>query len=204
MKRTRKLVLSGLMAAGGLSLNACGGREISGKGQSDGAAETRAYTYSSLRECLDKDEAPNVACERAASNALSDDRNAATWPDRASCEAIYGQGQCTPPSTYSGHSAFWGPLLMGFVMGRTSAGAWGGRALYRDWRGGGYYTAGGGRLWTNYPTGRMRISTRSFDPPDFRRGPEQVLSCRSIRSRGGFGAGMGRQVCGDGRGGLGG
>lgn len=190
MKRTRKLVLSGLMAAGGLSLNACADGDAGGGAQSDGAAETRAYTYSSLRECLDKDEAPDSACETAAHNALSDDRNAATWPDRASCEAVYGQGQCTPPSTYSGHGAFWGPLLMGFVVGRTSTGAWGGRALYRDWRGGGYYTAGGGRLWTNYPTGRMRISARSFDPPDFRRGPEKMLSAAPTLSQGGFGGGM--------------
>jgi hypothetical protein len=88
--------------------------------------------------------------------------------------------------------------LMGFVVGRARDGSWGGRALYRDWRAGSYYAAGGGRVWRSYPTGRMHISQRSFDPPDYRRGPERMLCKGAPVSRSGFGSRMARGCAGEG------
>jgi uncharacterized protein YgiB involved in biofilm formation len=203
VKRTRKLVLTGLMTVGGLSLCACDSGDVGSNNPSDVPRATNAYVYSSLQACLDKNDAPDSACEASARNAISDDQKAATWPDQASCEVVYGEGQCTPPSSASGHDTSWGPLLMGLVMGRTLEGGWGGRALYRDWRRGSYYTAGGGRIWTDYPTGHLRISQRSFDPPDYRRGPEQTLCRSQALSRGGFGGRMSSHGC-DGEGSWGG
>jgi uncharacterized protein YgiB involved in biofilm formation len=85
--------------------------------------------------------------------------------------------------------SFWGPLITGFVVGRMLDGGWGGRGLYRDYRDGGYYAYGGGRVTTDYSTGRSRIGRSSFDPPDIS-GPPKVQSRSSVISRGGFGGRM--------------
>jgi uncharacterized protein YgiB involved in biofilm formation len=183
------------MAMGGVSLSACGTGDV---GPTEGSDATTAYFYGSLQACRDQREVPDDACDTAARIAVADDRNVATWPDQTSCERVHGQNQCTPPSAVSGHGTFWGPLLMGFVVGRARDGSWGGRALYRDWRAGSYYAAGGGRVWRSYPTGRMHISQRSFDPPDYRRGPERMLCKGAPVSRSGFGSRMARGCTGEG------
>ena len=190
MKRTRTLTLTGLMAVGGVSLSACGDRGASEGARAEVPASTEAFVYQSLQACRDGNKAPDTVCDTAVRNAIADDEASSRWPDRVSCEAVYGYGQCLARPAPDGREAVWGPLLMGFVVGRTTTGGWGGRGIFSDWRNGGYFAAGGGRLWSNYPTGRLRISRRSFDPPDYRRGPEQVMSCAI--SRGGFGRRMNR------------
>lgn len=197
MKRTRKLSLTTLMAAGGVSLTACGDNADNVRIEHPGKA-TDAYAYQSLQECKDKNEVPDSACEAAEKNAATDDAKSASWNDAKSCEDVYGQGQCVPRQAANGGGSIWGPLLTGFVVGRMLDGGWGGRGLYRDWRDGGYYTAGGGRVWTDYSTGRTRIDQRGFDTPDAIRPPERVQTRSSVISRGGFGGRMSSHSIGGG------
>jgi uncharacterized protein YgiB involved in biofilm formation len=187
MKRTRKLTLTTLMAAGGVSLTACGDNGDNVRIEHPKA--TDGYAYQSLQQCLDKKEVPASACEAAEKNAKADDAKSASWNDAKSCEDVYGPGQCVPRQAANGGS-IWGPLLTGFVVGRMLDGGWGGRGMYRDWRDGGYYTAGGGRVWTDYSSGRTRIDQRGFDAPDVVRPPERVQTRSSVISRGGFGGRM--------------
>lgn len=188
MKRTRRLALTTLMAAGGVSLTACGDNPADNVRIDSGPA-TDAYAYQSLQECKDKNDVPDAACETAEKNALADDGKTASYGEQKTCEDVYGPGQCVPRSA-SGGGSIWGPLITGFVVGRMLDGGWGGRGLYRDYRDGGYYTAGGGRVWTDYSTGRTRIGQKSFDAPDVIRGPEKVQTRSSVISRGGFGGRM--------------
>lgn len=189
MKRTRKLALTSLMAMGGVSLTACGDNADNVRIDHPGKS-VDAYAYQSLQECKDKNEVPDDACEKAEQQALKDDDKAAKWDDKASCEDVYGEGQCVPRYAQNGGHSFWGPLVAGFVVGRMLDGGWGGRGMYRDWRDGGYYSYGGGRIWTDYNTGRTRIGSRTFDAPDVVRPPEKVMSRSSVISRGGFGGRM--------------
>ncbi|MBU1377306.1 MAG: DUF1190 domain-containing protein [Alphaproteobacteria bacterium] len=186
MKRTRKLVLTTLMAAGGVSLTACGDAPAA----IDQGKTTDAYAYQSLAECKDKGEVPAEACETAAKNAKDDENAEARYADTKTCEDVYGPGQCVPRSSANGTGSFWGPLVAGFVVGRMMDGGWGGRGLYRDWRDGGYYTPNGGRVSTDYSTGRARIGQRGFDAPDVGRGPDKAITRSSVISRGGFGGRM--------------
>lgn len=189
MKRTRRLALTTLMAAGGVSLVACGDNPAQNVTIENTGPATDAFAYQSLQECKDKNEVPDEACDAAEKNALADDKKTASFDQQKTCEDVYGAGQCVPRSA-SGGGSFWGPLITGFVVGRMLDGGWGGRGLYRDWRDGGYYTAGGGRVWTDYSTGRTRIGQRSFDAPDVIRPPEKMMSRSSVISRGGFGGRM--------------
>jgi uncharacterized protein YgiB involved in biofilm formation len=189
MKRTRKLALTSLMAMGGVSLTACGDNADNVRIDHPGKS-VDAYAYQSLQECKDKNEVPDDACDKAEKAALKDDEKASKWTDQASCEDVYGEGQCVPRQHAGSSGSFWGPLVAGFVVGRMLDGGWGGRGLYRDWRNGGYYSAGGGRVWTDYNTGRTRIGQRSFDAPDVIRPPEKVMTRSSVISRGGFGGRM--------------
>lgn len=187
MKRTRKLALTSLMAMGGVSLVACGDQPnvtIADQGKA-----VDAYTYASLQECKDKNEIPDDACDKAEASAKDDEAKAAKYDQQASCEDVYGAGQCVPRSQANGHGSFWGPLITGFVVGRMLDGGWGGRGMYRDWRDGGYYSTSGGRIWTDYSSGRTRIGQRGFDAPDLA-GPSKVMTRSSVISRGGFGGRM--------------
>lgn len=198
MKRTRKLALTTLMAAGGVTLTACGDNAGDHVRIEHPGKATDAYAYQSLQECKDKNEVPDSACEAAEKNAAADDAKTASWNNQASCEDVYGQGQCVPRAAANGQGSIWGPLLTGFVVGRMLDGGWGGRGLYRDWRDGGYYTAGGGRVWTDYSTGRTRIEQRGFEPPDAYHGPPKMQTRSSVISRGGFGGRMSSRSYGGG------
>jgi uncharacterized protein YgiB involved in biofilm formation len=188
MKRTRTLALTTLMATGGFTLSACGD---SGPGVTiaDPGKPVDAYAYQSLQECRDKNEVPDDACEKAETAALSDQDQAAKHGDQRSCEDVYGEGQCVPRSA-NGQGSFWGPLAAGFVVGRMLDGGFGGRGYYRD-RDGGFVTGSGGRMSTNYATGRTQIGSRGFDPPSAINSPPPKMQSRSsVISRGGFGGRM--------------
>jgi uncharacterized protein YgiB involved in biofilm formation len=189
MKRSRKLVLTTLMAAGGVSLTACGDSPADNV-RIDQGKTTDAYAYQSLQECKDKNEVPDEACDTAQKNAKDDENSEARYADSKTCEDVYGPGQCVPRSSVGGGNSFWGPLVAGFVVGRMLDGGWGGRGLYRDWRDGGHYTPNGGRVWTDYSSGRTRIGQRGFDPPDAYNAPTKVRTRASVISRGGFGGRM--------------
>lgn len=189
MKRSRKLVLTTLMAAGGVSLTACGDNPADNV-RIDQGPSTEAYTYTSVQACKDENKVPDDACD-AAEKKSKDDQNAeARYADSKTCEDVYGAGQCVPRSSASGGGSIWGPLVAGFVVGRMMDGGWGGRGMYRDYRDGGYYSAGGGRVWTDYSTGGSRIGQRGFDTPDVVRPPEKAMTRSSVISRGGFGGRM--------------
>lgn len=188
MKRSRKLVLTSAMAAGGVSLAACGDNPADNVRIQNPGSAVDAWTYQTLQACKDANEVPDEACEKAEQAALADQEKGPQYGDRATCEDIYGPGQCVPRG--SGGGSFWGPLVTGFVVGRMLDGAWGGRGYYRDWRDGGFYTSSGGRIWTDYASGRTRIGSRSFDPPDLYRAPAKVQTRASVISRGGFGGRM--------------
>ncbi len=80
MKRTRKLVLTTLMAAGGVSLTACGDSPAQNVSIDQGKA-TDAYAYQSLQECKDKNEVPDSACDAAEKNAKDDENAEARYAD---------------------------------------------------------------------------------------------------------------------------
>lgn len=185
MKRSRKLALTGLMALSGVSLTACGDDPnvtIAPEKQVD------AFAYQSLQECKDKNEVPDDACDTAQKTAGDEAAADARYSDSKTCEDVYGPGQCVPRSQAGGGS-FWGPLVTGFVVGQMMNGGWGGGGLYNG-RDGGYYTRNGGRLSTDYATGRTQIGQRGFDPPDLARPPEKMQTRSSVISRGGFGGRM--------------
>ncbi|WP_293907512.1 DUF1190 domain-containing protein [Phenylobacterium sp.] len=193
MKRTRKLALTSLMALGGVSLTACGGDNADNVRIQNPGPAVDAYTYASVQECKDKNQIPDDACDTAQKNALADQQKTATYKEQASCEDVYGPGQCVPRNANNGGGgggSFWGPLITGFVVGRMLDGGWGGRGMYRDWRDGGYYTSSGGRIFTDYSTGRTRLGSRGFDAPDVMHGPPKTISRASVISRGGFGGRM--------------
>ena len=189
MKRTKKLALTSAMAVGGFSLAACGDNPADNVRIENPGKTVDAFAYQSLQECKDKNEVPDAACDTAEKNALADEQKTAKWNDEKSCEDVYGEGQCVPRSAASGGGSFWGPLITGFVVGRMLDGGWGGRGMYRDWRDGGFYTSSGGRVWTDYSTGRTRIGQRGFDAPDVI-APSKQMTRSSVISRGGFGGRM--------------
>jgi uncharacterized protein YgiB involved in biofilm formation len=199
MKRTKQLVLTGLMAVGGVSLTACDQSYDNVRIENPGRT-VDAYTYASLQECKDKNEIPDDACDKAEKQAETDQAKTARWNDQASCEDVYGPGQCVPRGANSGGGSFWGPLITGFVVGRMLDGGWMGRGYYRDWRDGGYYTTSGGRIWTDYSTGSPRLGERGFDPPDKFHAPSKTMSRAGVISRGGFGGRMSGRSFGGGHG----
>lgn len=199
MKRTRRLTLTTLMAAGGVSLTACGDSPADTVRIENPGRSVDAWTYQSLQECLDKNEVPDDACQTAEKAALDDQAKAPRYDNQTTCEDVYGPGQCVPRSQANGGS-FWGPLITGFIVGRMlDGGGWGGRGLYRDWRDGGFYTSSGGRVWTDYSTGRTRIGSRGFDPPDLYTPPAKMQTRSSVISRGGFGGRMSERSFGGSR-----
>lgn len=199
MKRSRRLTLTTLMAAGGVSLTACGDNPADNVRIENPGKSVDAWTYASLQECKDKNEVPDTACETAEKAALADQEKGPKYDNQTTCEDIYGPGQCVPRSQANGGS-IWGPLITGFIVGRMlDGGGWGGRGLYRDWRDGGYYTTSGGRIWTDYSTGRTRVGSRGFDAPDLYNTPQKVQTRSSVISRGGFGGRMSARSSGGGK-----
>jgi uncharacterized protein YgiB involved in biofilm formation len=194
MKRSRSLVMTTAMATVGISLSACDDPAASAWSNAsiaqdrDRGAQVEAFPYASLQACKDANEVPDAACETSQKAALADEANAPRFDERRTCEEIHGVGECVP-RTQNGQS-FWGPLVAGFVVGRMLDGGFRGTGYYRD-REGGYATGYGGRLSTDYATGRTSVSTRGIEPPDaIRQAPPKVQTRTSVLSRGGFGGRM--------------
>ncbi|MDP3174526.1 MAG: DUF1190 domain-containing protein [Phenylobacterium sp.] len=197
MKRSRKLVITSLMAGAGVSLTACGpdaGNTWTAPSaqvqQAEQGEMVNAYTYATLQACKDANEIPDTACDDGARVAIQDQEKAAPrYAEQATCEEVYGAGQCVPRNGQGG--SFFTPLLTGFVIGQMMNGGFRGSALYRDQRDGGYYTPYGGRVQTDYATGRTQVGARGIDPPDaIRQAPPKVQTRTSVLSRGGFGGRM--------------
>jgi uncharacterized protein YgiB involved in biofilm formation len=185
-KRTATMTLTSAMAATGLVLSAC--EEPAPTARQE---PVEAVAYTDLNQCRIANEVPDAECDKAFAAANADhDKAAPKYEERASCEEVYGPGNCVPRGS-SGGGSFFTPLLTGFVIGRMldSGGRpyYGGAGLYRDSRGD-YVTGYGGRLDRDYSTGRTVVSRSGIEPaPAVRQAPAKVQSRTAAVSRGGFG-----------------
>jgi uncharacterized protein YgiB involved in biofilm formation len=209
-KRSTSLQLTTMLAgAASLTLAGC---DDPGAGAQAGwdpnrGEQVEAFSYKSLEECKAANEVSDQQCDTSWATAQKDDqKNAPRYEARASCEDVYGAGNCVPRSEQGGGS-FFTPLLTGFVIGRMLDGGGGyyrGTGLYRG-NDGGYYSTWGGRLGRDYGTGRTVITRESIDPPDtIRNAPPKVQTRTSVVSRGGFGGGRSYAYSGSHKGGFGG
>lgn len=207
-KRSTSLKLSTMLAgATALTLAGCDDPGAQASWDPNRGEQVEAFSYKTLQECKDANEVSDQQCDTTYAAAQKDDqKNAPRYEARASCEDVYGAGNCVP-RTEQGGGSFFTPLLAGFVIGRMLDGGGGyyrGTGLYR--RGDdGYYSTWGGRLGRDYGTGRTVITRESIDPPDAIRGaPPKIQTRTSVVSRGGFGGGRSYAHSGGFRGGFGG
>lgn len=206
-KRSASLHLT-TMLAGATAFTLAGCDDPGGQASWDPnrGEQVQAFSYKTLEECKDANEVSDQQCETSYAAAQKDDeKNAPRFEARASCEDVYGVGNCVPRTGSDGHSVF-GPLLAGFVIGRMLDGGGGyyrGTGLYH--RDDGYYSTWGGRLGRDYGSGRTVITRESIDPPDaIRSAPPKVQTRTSVVSRGGFGGGRAYAHSGGFKGGFGG
>lgn len=186
MKRSKSLVLTSMMASGGLSLQACDDAPSATQWSNPPAAAAPAegQAFRTVEECRASGMSA-VQCDTAYRQAQADNEaNAPRFSDRQSCEERYGVEQCVPRN----NGSFFTPLLTGFIIGQALNGGFGGRGYYRDRFGYDSY-GGGGRLGRDYVTGRNRIGSDAFGPPATRQAPARVQSRSGVVSRGGFGGG---------------
>lgn len=183
MKRSRSMVLTTIMASGGLSLAACDAPSspasstwLNPPPAASASQAVDGRTYANLQACRDANDVPDAECDTAFADAQA---QAPRFDDRQSCEERYGVDQCVPRSQAGGGSFFM-PLLTGFVVGQ-ALNNFGGRGYYgREDR---YYGGGYGNRGRDYVTGRSNDNYSA---------PARVQSRSSVISRGGFGGGGGR------------
>ncbi|WP_411286361.1 DUF1190 domain-containing protein [Phenylobacterium sp.] len=185
MKRSKSVVLTSIMASGGLTLAACDATPLGAASSTwlnpPAAVATQkpeGRSYASLDACRAANEAPDDQCATALAEA---EAQAPKFSDQQSCEERYGVDQCVPRN--QGGGSFFTPLLTGFLVGQ-ALNNFGGRGYYGnrfDNRDGGYYGSGG-RGGRDYVTGRS----------DRYEAPARAQSRSSVISRGGFGGGGGR------------
>ena len=189
-KRSQSLQLTTMLAgAASLTLAGCDEPAPQASWDPNRGEKVEAFSYKSLEECKVANEVSDQQCETSYAAAQKDDeKNAPRYEARASCEEVYGPGNCVPRS-YNNGGSFFTPLLAGFVIGQMlDGGGYRGTGLYR--RDDGYYSTWGGRLGRDYGTGRTVITKTSIDPPDaIRNAPPKVQTRTSVVSRGGFGGG---------------
>ena len=195
-KRSRRIAMTTVMCGAGVSLVACDDTSRTGQWQAPPAQveqgqPVKAFAYPNLQACFDAHEMTQDQCRDAALAAIKDnEKSAPRYAERGTCEEIYGPGQCVPRSAQGGGS-FFTPLLTGFVVGQMLNGGFRGTGLYHDRRDDGYYTGWGGRLGTDYRTGRTQIGVNGIDPPAaIREAPPRIQTRTSVLSRGGFGGRM--------------
>ncbi|MDF2899981.1 MAG: hypothetical protein K0Q62_40 [Phenylobacterium sp.] len=191
MRRSKSLVLTSLMATGGLSLSACdAGRPQESAWLSSppaasppGPAEGQ---YPTLKACQEADVVADLECDQAFARAEAE---APRYADRQTCEANYGVDQCVPRSQAGAGSLFM-PLLTGFIVGQAlnsfgSHGYYGTQYSRRDEA---YGSSGGyaGGYGGGYGGGRDYVSGRANSGLD---APARVQSRSAVTSRGGFGGG---------------
>jgi len=209
-KRSSSLKLTTMLAgATALTLSGCDDPGAQASWDPNRGEQVEAFSYKTLQECKDANEVSDQQCDTSFAAAQKDDeKNAPRYEARASCEDVYGVGNCVPRSQANGGGSFFTPLLAGFVIGQMlDGGGYRGTGLYRrnDEYGGGYYSTYGGRLGRDYGTGRTTISKSSIDPPDaIRQAPSKIQTRTSVVSRGGFGGGRSYASSGGYRGGFGG
>ena len=189
-KRSSSLKLTTMLAgATALTLSGCDDPGGQASWDPNKGEQVEAFSYKTLEECKAANEVSDAQCDTSYAAAQKDDaKDAPKYEARASCEDVYGVGNCVPRS-YNNGGNFFTPLLAGFVIGQMlDGGGYRGTGLYR--RDDGYYSTYGGRLGRDYGTGRTTISKSSIDPPDaIRNAPPKIQTRTSVVSRGGFGGG---------------
>ncbi len=182
MKRSRKVALTTLGAAGAVALQACGSSDWNEENA------VTAYPYARVAECTADGKVPASECKAAYNEALANDRLAAPRFDSLGlCEDQFGSGQCQQQR--AGGTSFWAPLLAGFVIGEVIDEIGDRRryrraGLYRNRRDDSWYTGGssGGMLYRS--GGSYRVGQRALEAP---RSAPRVQTRSSVVSRGGFG-----------------
>lgn len=205
-KRSSSLKLTTMLAgATALTLSGCDDPGAQASWDPNRGEQVEAFSYKTLEECKAANEVSDQQCEASYAAAQKDDeKNAPRFEARASCEDVYGAGNCVPRGE-AGHGGFFTPLLTGFVIGRMldGGGYYRGTGLYRG--NDGYYSTWGGRLDRDYGTGRTVITREGIDPPDVvRNAPPKIQTRTSVVSRGGFGGGRSYAHSGSFKGGFGG
>jgi uncharacterized protein YgiB involved in biofilm formation len=200
MMRSKSLTLTGLMCGASLTIGACDGTPEVSKAEAQlNKDPVEAFAYASLDQCKAENKVSDEECEKGYAAALKDNETSAPrYDQQATCEEVYGVGQCVPRSQANGGS-FFTPLLTGFIIGQMLDGGYRGTGLYR--RGSDYYTGWGGRVNHDYATGRTTVGRYGIDPPaQVRQAPARIQTRSTVVSRGGFGGG-GRSFSSGGRGG---
>lgn len=180
-KRSGRVVLTTLTAAGAVAISGCGSSDWS-----DNDAE--GQVFSSVSECVAAGE-NRAECENAHSQARVDDSTSAPrFDSRDVCEQEFGANACEQRSDNGGN--FWVPLLAGFVIGNVISDVdIDGRRrrryapLYRSTSGTWYH---GG---SSYGPLSRRGGGYAFSQAGFNRpvGAPPTYSRSSVASRGGFG-----------------
>ncbi len=181
MKRSQRVVLTTLTAAGVVAVQACGSSDWSEE------PSVEASPFASVAECSASGAVPAAECQRAYNQAVANHEQAAPrFETQPLCEEQFGNGQCQQRA--AGTGSFWMPVLAGFMVGRMLDRdrrpyyRYGG--LYRSRRDNVWYTGGanGGRL---HNTGSgWRAGASGFDRPT---ASPPVRSRSSVSRRGGFG-----------------
>ena len=182
-KRSRRVVLTTLTAAGAAAVSGCGSSDWS-------EADATGQVYSSVSECVAAGE-NRSECENAYAQAQIDDNSAAPrFESLALCEQEFGSGSCDQRTDSGG--SFWVPLLAGFVIGSVidDIDIDGRRRrhyapLYRNRSTGTWYHGGSGYgPLSRSSGGAYAFSRGGFDRPV---GAPRTYSRSDVASRGGFG-----------------
>jgi uncharacterized protein YgiB involved in biofilm formation len=112
-----------LLLASTALLSACDDKKQAQQANPAGQAKIYKDLDSCLAEAKDMDQVQ--ACRSGYAQALANMENAPRYEQQASCEAVYGPGNCVPRGTYVHDGGGWFvPYMMGYMMG----GGFGGRS----------------------------------------------------------------------------
>jgi len=178
IKRSKRVILNTLTAAGVVGLQGCGGSD---------EAQVETTPFSTLAECQASGTVPASTCQTAYNQALGNhEQSAPRFESQPLCEEEFGGGQCQ--ARIAGNNNYWIPVLGGFMVGRMLGqnrqyyyryGPLYHSNRYNSWYSGGPY---GGPLVRSGNS--WRAGTSSFDRPT---SAPAVRSRSSTSSRGGFG-----------------
>jgi len=160
-----------LVVAGAALLSACDEKK---QAQQQPQPANQAKMYKDLDSCLAeaKDMDQVQSCRTGYQQALANMENAPKFEQRASCEDVYGPGNCVPRGTYVHDGGGWFvPYMMGYMLG----GGFGNRTIYQPVfidRSGSYFA------------GNSVINNPSWSGPS----SSKAATAPSTISRGGFGS----------------
>ena len=182
MKRSQRVVLTTLAAAGVVAVQACGSSEWGEEPSVD------ANPFASVEECARSGRVPQSTCQEAYNEALArHETSAPRFESQPLCEEEFGSGRCQ--QRLANGTGIWMPMLAGFMVGqmldRQNRYYYRYGPLYHSYRSGGWYSGGayGGPLYntgSGWRAGASGFERSSASPP--------VRTRSSVSSRGGFGS----------------